>query len=224
MDSLGLNVLFKGDNFYRLLLGLVEALKIAAISVLLSILFGIILGHFMNKRHKIIYAILRIYLEVVRIMPQLVLLFIVFFGSTRAFSLDISAEFASILVFTFWGTAEMSDLVRSAIQSIPVQQYESAEVLGLSPLQSYRYVILPQAIRRLLPLTINLVMRMIKTTSLVLMIGVIELLKVGQQIIEANRMSSPNAVFGVYLTIFILYFLACWPISLMARWFEKKWR
>ena len=78
--------------------------------------------------------------------------------------------------------------------------------------------------RRLIPLSINLVTRMIKTTSLVLMIGVVEVLKVGQQIIEANRMSTPNAAFGVYLTILLLYFLACWPISLLARHLEKKWR
>ena len=51
-----------------------------------------------------------------------------------------------------------------------------------------------------------------------------EVLKVAQQIIEANRMNSPNAAFGIYLTIFLLYFLACWPISLLARHLEKKWR
>jgi polar amino acid transport system permease protein len=55
------------------------------------------------------------------------------------------------------------------------------------------------------------------------MIGVVEMLKVAQQIIEANRMSSPNAAFGVYLVIFILYFLACWPISMLAKYLEKKW-
>ena len=64
---------------------------------------------------------------------------------------------------------------------------------------------------------------MIKTTSLVLMIGVVEVLKVGQQIIEANRMTSPNAAFGVYLTIFILYFIVCWPISMLAGYLERRW-
>ena len=64
---------------------------------------------------------------------------------------------------------------------------------------------------------------MIKTTTLILMIGVVEVLKVAQQIIEANRMTSPNAAFGIYLTVFVMYFLACWPISLVARYLEKKW-
>ena len=169
-------------------------------------------------------AITRCYLEIVRIMPQMVLLFIVFFGTTRVFGWNLSGEISAVIVFSFWGTAEMGDLVRGAIISIPNHQYESAAALGLTGMQTYRFVVLPQTVRRLIPLSINLITRMIKTTSLVLMIGVVEVLKVGQQIIEANRMSSPNAAFGVYLTIFLLYFFACWPISLLARYLEKRWR
>ena len=90
--------------------------------------------------------------------------------------------------------------------------------------QIYQYIIIPQTVRRLIPLSINLITRMIKTTSLILMIGVVEVLKVAQQIIEANRMTSPNAAFGVYLVVFLMYFLACWPISLLARYLEKRWR
>ena len=56
------------------------------------------------------------------------------------------------------------------------------------------------------------------------MIGVVEVLKVAQQIIEANRSASPNAAFGIYLTVLLLYFLVCWPISLLARHLEEKWR
>ena len=74
-----------------------------------------------------------------------------------------------------------------------------------------------------MPQVINLITRMIKTTSLVLMIGVVEMLKVAQQIIEANRMKVPNAAFGVYLTVLVLYFLACWPVSLLAKALEKRW-
>ena len=117
----------------------------------------------------------------------------------------------------------MSDLVRGALVSIPKHQYESSEALGLNRSQTYFYVIIPQTVRRLLPLSINLITRMIKTTSLVTMIGIVEVLKVGQQIIEANRKSSPNAAFGVFATIFVLYFLACWPISCLAGYLEKRW-
>ncbi len=224
MPDLGLEVLMKGQNFVRLLTGLGAALRISLIAVLISIPLGMILGVLMTWKNPFIKAILLIYLEIVRIMPQMVLLFLVFFGTTRAFGWDLSGENASIIVFSFWGTAEMSDLVRGALISIPVHQYESSEALGMSRVQTYWYIIIPQTLRRLIPLSINLVTRMIKTTSLILMIGVVEVLKVGQQIIEANRMSSPNAAFGIYLVVFLLYFLACWPISMFARYLERRWR
>ena len=224
MPGLGLEVLWKGKNAARLLAGLWTALRISLISVVISIPLGILLGALMTRRNPIVRAVLRLYLEFIRIMPQMVLLFLAYFGTTRAFGWDLSGETASIIVFTLWGTAEMSDLVRGALISIPKHQYESGEALGLTRAQTYLYIIIPQTVRRLLPLSINLITRMIKTTSLILMIGVVEVLKVAQQIIEANRTASPNAAFGVYLTVFVLYFLACWPISLLARHLEKKWR
>lgn len=224
MPDLGLEVLWKGKNAARLLGGLWVALRISLISVAISIPLGILLGVLMTRKNRVVKAMLRIYLEMIRIMPQMVLLFLVYFGTTRAFGWDLSGETAAIIVFSLWGTAEMSDLVRGALLSIPKHQYESAEALGLTKGQTYLYVIIPQTLRRLLPLSINLITRMIKTTSLILMIGVVEVLKVAQQIIEANRTASPNAAFGVYLTVFLLYFLACWPISLVAKRLEEKWR
>ena len=232
MPDLGLEVLLKGKNAVRLLGGLWVALRVSLISVAISIPLGILLGVLMTRKNWLIRAILRIYLEIIRIMPQMVLLFLVFFGTTRAggfgtaraFGWNLDGETAAIIVFALWGTAEMSDLVRGALVSIPRHQYESAEALGLTRGQVFRYVVLPQTVRRLLPQSINLITRMIKTTSLVLMIGVVEMLKVAQQIIEANRTASPNAAFGIYLTVFLLYFLVCWPISLLARKLERKWR
>ena len=223
MPDLGIEVIWKGKNLARLLGGLAAALRISLISVAVSIVLGIFVGILMTWKNPVSRAITRCYLEIVRIMPQLVLLFLVYFGTTRAFGWILSGEAASVIVFSFWGTAEMGDLVRGAIISIPRHQYESAAALGLMPSDVYRYIVLPQSVRRLIPLSINLITRMIKTTSLVLMIGVVEVLKVAQQIIEANRMSSPNAAFGVYLFVFLLYFAACWPVSLLARYLEKKW-
>ena len=224
MPDLGLDVLFKGQNLLRLFLGLGTALKISLLSVLISIPLGILLGALMTLRNPVTKTTLRVYLEVIRIMPQMVLLFLVFFGTTRIFGWDLSGESASVLVFSLWGTAEMGDLVRGALLSIPKHQYESSAALGLDKIQTYRYVVIPQTLRRLIPLSINLITRMIKTTSLILMIGVVEVLKVAQQIIEANRMSSHNAAFGIYLTVFLLYFFACWPISMAAKYLERKWR
>jgi len=221
MPDLGLEVLLKGKNMARILGGLGVALKISLISVLISIVAGILIGILMTWKNPISRAITRCYLEVVRIMPQMVLLFLVYFGTTRVFGWNLSGELSAVIVFSFWGTAEMGDLVRGALISIPVHQYESAAALGMTEVQVYRYIVLPQTVRRLIPLSINLITRMIKTTSLILMIGVVEVLKVAQQIIEANRMSNPNAAFGVYLTVFLMYFIACWPISMLAGYLER---
>lgn len=223
MQLMGIELLFKGTNFLRMLNGLWVAVRISLISVVLSIGLGLVVGALMTMQNKIIKAVMRVYLEIVRIMPQMVLLFIVYFGTTRVFGINIEAEVSAIIVFTFWGTAEMGDLVRGALISIPRHQYESSEALGLSKLQTYRYVILPQTLRRLIPLSINLITRMIKTTSLVMMIGIVEVLKVTQQIIEANRRTSPDAAFGMFATVFMMYFIVCWPISLLSKHLEKRW-
>lgn len=223
MLDLGIDVLLKGSNFLRLLQGLWTAMQISLIAIAISLPLGLLMGILMTVKSKILKWILQIYLEFIRIMPQLVLLFLVYFGTTRALGWDLSGEMASIIVFTMWGTAEMGDLVRGALISIPKHQYESSEALGLGKGQTYLYIIVPQTVRRLIPLSINLITRMIKTTSLILMIGVVEMLKVAQQIIEANRMTSPNAAFGVFLVVFIMYFLVCWPFSKLAGHLEKKW-
>ena len=223
MELLGIDVLFKGSNMIRLLQGRWVSVEISLISVIISIVLGLLFGVFMTWKNPVAKVISRIYLEIVRIMPQLVLLFIVFFGFSSAFGVHISAELSAVIVFSFWGVGEMGDLVRGALVSIPKHQYESAEALGMSKAQVYYHIVIPQAVRRLIPMSINLVTRMIKTTSLVMMIGVVEVMKVGQQIIEANRMVSPNAVFGIYGTILLLYFLICWPVSMLANHLEKKW-
>lgn len=223
MPDLGLEVLMKGSNLARLLYGLWIAVEISLLSIVFSIPLGILLGILMTRKNRLVWFLTKFYLEFIRIMPQMVLLFLVFFGTTRSMGWNLPGETAAVIVFVMWGTAEMGDLVRSALLSIPRHQYESSAALGLSRRQTYFYVILPQTLRRLIPVSINLITRMIKTTSLILMIGVVEVLKVGQQIIEANRMSSPNAAFGVFLVIFILYFVICWSVSMAARYLERKW-
>lgn len=117
----------------------------------------------------------------------------------------------------------MGDLVRASLASIPRHQYESASSLGLTKGQVLRYIIIPQTLRRLIPLAINLTTRMIKTTTLVALIGVQEVLKVAQQIIEANRYDVPDAALWVYLAIFVSYFLICYPVSKGAAILEKRW-
>lgn len=219
-----ISILFQGNNFLRLLKGLGVTLEISLFSALFSIPLGVLFGMFMRRKGMVSRVISRLYLDFIRIMPQLVLLFIVYFGSARAFAVNFSGELASVFVFVLWGTAEMGDLVRGAIDSIPGHQWESAKALGLSRGQTERYIILPQTVRRLIPLSMNLLTRMVKTTSLVVLIGVVEVLKVGQQIIDTNRFQYPTAALPIYGVIFFLYFLVCWPVSIVARKLEKKWQ
>ncbi len=224
MQDLGIRVLFMGNNFIRLLKGLGVALKISLTAVILSVVLGILLGMVMTLKNPVTKCITKIYLESMRIMPQLVLLFLVYFGLTKSFGINLSGEISAVIVFTLWGTAEMGDLVRGALISIPGHQYESGAAIGLTKFQIYRYIIIPQTLQRLTPLAINLTTRMIKTTSLIVLIGVVEVLKVAQQIIEANRYTVPDSALWIYGTIFFLYFIVCWPISTMAGWLEKKWK
>lgn len=224
MQDLGISVLFLGNNFFRLMGGLWITVKIALVSVAISIVLGILLGMVMNLKNPVTRVLTRLYLEFVRIMPQLVLLFLVYFGLTRAFHWNLSGQASAVIVFVLWGTAEMGDLVRGALISIPKHQYDSGTALGLTSLQVYRYIIIPQTLRRLIPLAINLTTRMVKTTSLIVLIGVVEVLKVGQQIIEANRYTAPSAALWIYGAIFFLYFIVCYPISKLAGGLEKRWQ
>lgn len=220
--SQAFSVLTLGTNFLRLLGGLWVTVWIALVSVAFSIILGFGLGVVMTFKNKVVKTVCKIYLEIMRIMPQMVLLFVAYYGLTRSFGISLSGEAASILVFTLWGTAEMGDLVRGSLESVPRHQYESGKAIGLTDRQVFFYIVIPQTLRSLIPLSMNLITRMIKTTSLVVFVGVIEVVKIGQQIVEANRLSIPTASIAVYFVIFMMYFLVCWILSLAARYIEKK--
>lgn len=224
MPSSGIEVLLEGHNFLRLLQGLWVTVSIALSAMAVSVVLGTLLGVVMTNRSRGVQLVTRLYLEFVRIMPQLVLLFVVYFSLSTSAGINLGGRTAAVIVFVVWGTAEMGDLVRGAIESIPRHQRESALALGMTRAQAMRTVVLPQTLRRLLPLAMNLTARMVMTTSLVVLIGVVEVLKTGQQIIDANRFSHPDAALWVYGAIFGLYFLACWPLSMLSRHLEKKWK
>ena len=224
MQSSGIQVLFEGANLSRLLGGLWVTLQIALISIAISAVLGVLFGIVMTSKNRVVRAVCWIYLEAVRIIPILVWVFIFYFGVTKALNIHLSGMFVSVLVFSLWGTAEMGDIVRGAVQSLPLHQREAGRAIGLTELQVYRYIIIPQAVRRLLPAAINLATRMIKTTSLVVIIGVVEVVKVGQQIIESNILNFPTASLWVYGLIFLLYFIICYPISLFSKRLETRWQ
>lgn len=223
MQNSGIEVLFEGSNFQRLLGGLLVTIEISFISIGIGTLLGILMGLLRTLESKLLRFILRLYLETFRIIPILVWLYVVHFSFSPLLHIDISGETTSILVFSLWGAAEIGDIVRGALESMPKHQRESAKALGLSNSQLYRHILIPQAIRRMMPGSINLATRMVKTTSLVVLIGVIEVVKIGQQIIELGVIKAPTASFWVYGFIFILYFLVCFPLSRLSKRFERRW-
>lgn len=215
--------LLEGQNASRLAQGLWLTAQISFISVAFSLVLGTLFGLLMRANNVIVRGLCRFYLETIRIVPILVWLFALYFGLSTWFNIHISGFWVCIWVFVLWGTAEMGDLVRGALASIEKHQIESAKALGLNRWQIFQYIELPQGTRRVLPGAINLFTRMVKTSSLAALIGVIEVVKVGQQIIENSLLTSPNASFFVYGLIFILYFVICYPLSLVATRLEQHW-
>ena len=220
---MGLNLLWEGSNLSRLLNGLAITAEIAFISVFFACILGVVFGLIMTIKNRWVQVISHFYLEFVRIIPLLALLFIAYFGLAKWFDIHLNGITVCILVFIFWGTAEMGDLMRGALTSIEKHQLESAYALGLNRLQTFYYILLPQSIKRVTPSAINLFTRMVKTSSLAMLIGVLEVIKVGQQIIETSLFTDPSAALWIYGVIFMLYFVICYPLSLFSRYLEKRW-
>ncbi len=216
MQNLGLDIL-DWITIKRLAGGLYFTLEVALISILLSIIFGIIFGALRTSNNWAIRTIFRIYLEIVRVLPTLVLLYLLYYIFPTDFKIDINGRTVGIIAFTFWGAAEMSDIIRGAIISIPKHQKESAQAIGLNYVQLFRYVLLPQAFKRALPATLNLASRIVMTTSLLVLIGVQDITKIGKEIIEyATMMNNPMAPFWIYGVLLLVFFLICYPLSKLA--------
>jgi polar amino acid transport system permease protein len=219
-------ILGAGNTWSRILEGLGTTLLIALVSVLFSIILGMLLGNLMTLNNPVTKVLTKLYLEFFRLVPQLVLLFVFYYGITTALKpiigIDLDALTSAIVVFTLWGTAEMGDLVRAALQSVPRGQIEGARSIGLGGFRLFIQIKLPIAVRQIIPQSVNLITRMIKTTSIVPLIGVMDVTKVGQAIIDFNRFTIPSAAFWIYALIFILYFICCWPLSQASKLLERK--
>ncbi|EEU30753.1 ABC transporter, permease protein [Limosilactobacillus coleohominis 101-4-CHN] len=222
MAHSGISVLLEGSNFSRLMGGLWTSVWIAVVSLLIGLVLGTVLGLLRTMKNRLIRFVLWLYLEFFRIVPTIVLLFLVYYILPRQFKIDLPATWMAVLAFALWVAAEFSDIVRGALESVPKHQRESGLALGLSSCQLFRYVLLPQAFQLELPVTINLATRVIKTTSLLMTISIMDVINVGQQIIEANNQTHPTGVFWVYGLIFILYFVVDYPLSLWAKRLTAK--
>lgn len=222
MGLSGVEVLFDGNNFSRLMGGLWVSVRVSALALLIGIPVGIVLGALRTVPNRILDWTLRLYLEFFRIVPTLVVLFLAYYILPRELGFRVGGETVAVVAFALWVAAEMSDIVRGALISVPVAQVEGARALGLGRIQQLRYVQIPQSLNLIVPATINLSTRVIKTTSLLLLISVVDVVNVGQQIMEANRQDHPDAALWVYSFIFVLYFLACYPLAAAANRLESR--
>ncbi|WDF88937.1 amino acid ABC transporter permease [Aeromonas hydrophila] len=195
-----------------------QTLAISLLAILFATLGGVGYGVLAQQGGRLTRGVLRVYLELFRVVPVLVWLYLFFFGLPIFFGVDIPAFWCAVLVLALWGASEVGEVVRGGLNSLARGQQEAGLALGLSRWQLYRHVLLPQALQRLTPPTINIYTRIIKTSSLAVLIGVVEVIKVGQQIIE--RTYGSLLIYGL---LFLFFFLVCYPLSLVSRRLEQQW-
>lgn len=178
-EASGASVLFTGDNFTRLLGGLGTSITVAGLALLVGIPLGIILGALRILRNPVLRAVLRLYLEFFRIVPTLVLLFLTYYILPRELGVQVDGVTVAVVTFGLWVAAEISDIVRGSLISVSDHQVDAGKALGMNGLQVLWYVRIPQSINLMVPATINLAARVIMTTSLLLLISVIDVITVG---------------------------------------------
>jgi len=157
-----------------------------------------------------------LYVQFVQGTPLLVWLFLLYFGSA-SLGFDMGRWTAATLAFSIYGGAFLGEVWRGAIASVEKTQWEAGASLGLSLAQQLRYVIFPQSVRIAIPPTVGFLVQLIKNTSLVSIIGLVELTREGQ-LITASTFSPLT----VYLIISILYFTLCFPLTWLSRALERK--
>ncbi|CAD5109483.1 amino acid ABC transporter permease [Zestomonas carbonaria] len=216
MASSGLELLWVSAP--QLARGAWETLSISASSILFATLGGLLYGVLRNLGSRWLEVPLRVYLELFRAIPVLVWLYLFFFGLPIFAGVSVPSFWCAVLVLSLWGASEVGEVVRGGLQSLPRGQREAGLAIGLNAPRLYGQVLLPQALKRITPPTINVYTRIIKTSSLAVLIGVVDVIKVGQQIIERTYESVL-----VYGFLFIFFFLLCYPLSAASRVLERRW-
>lgn len=158
----------------------------------------------------------RAYIEPVRGTPLLVQIFIIYFG-LPAIGIKLDAFTSAVLALGLNSAAYQAEILRSAVKGIPESQVHAAEVLGFSSLQTYRYVILPLALRSSIPALVNEFVTVLKESSLASVIGIVELTRRGEYVAAYTYRA-----FEAYLVVALIYFIACYTFSQLSRVLEKK--
>ncbi|MBD1552645.1 ABC transporter permease subunit [Pseudomonas typographi] len=202
----------------QLATGAGRTLAISACGIALATVLGLAYGIGRTLGIAWLDRSLRVYLEAWRAIPVLVWLYLFFFGLPMFLGLSVPAFACVVCVLGLWGASEVGEVVRGALRSLPAGQRDAALAIGLGRLQAYAWVLLPLARKRMTPGVINVYTRIIKTSSLAVLIGVVDVTKIAQQIIERTYASVT-----LYSFLFVFFFLACYPLSVLSRRLEQRW-
>jgi polar amino acid transport system permease protein len=206
--------------------GLKNTAWIALFAVLGSTVVGIVLGTLMTIRFLPLRTVLRAYIEVWRGLPILVTVFLVYYALPGAPVIHhrFGAIAGASIGLALWGSAQVAEATRGAVQSIPREQHEAAAALGFGWVGRHVSVILPQALRRLLPPLVSLLANVIQNTTIASIIGVTELLSTGQRSIERLQFE-PGAHshnFTIYTAILVAFFCISFPLTRLAIFLERR--
>lgn len=205
------------DSLPSLLSGLWVTIEIAVISLILAVIFGIILGIFSISTSKILKGIATVYIYIVRGTPLMVQALFLFFGVGQALNVRFDPVVAGILTLTVNATAYMAEIFRGGIQAVDHGQMEAARSLGLSYSKAMRKVILPQAVKIMIPSILNQFIVTLKDTSILTVISIRELTSAGQIIIARNFKS-----LEMYAIVACMYFIIITLLTLASRYIERK--
>jgi polar amino acid transport system permease protein len=207
---------------YMLHVGLPETLKIAAASVVASAVIGVLLGTVLTIRFWPTRSLIRLYIEVWRGLPIIVTIFIIYFALPGV-GLKFSAFEAAAIGLALWGSAQIAEATRGAVQSIPREQHEAAAALGFRWVGRHRYIVLPQAYRRLVPPMVSLLVNVVQNTTIAATIGVAELLETGNRSVERLTLATGNAhAFAIYGSVMAVFFLISFPLTRLAAYLERR--
>lgn len=210
-----------GFDIGPLISGLAVTVRISAVSLLLAFVFGLLTALMRLSPSYLASALARLYLESVRNTPLLVQLFFIYFVLSPI--LEIGAFASAVLALSLFEGAYASEIFRAGITSIHRGQWEAAASIGLNRLQTYRFVILPQAIRRILPPLTSQAVSLIKDSALVSTIAIYDLTMQGQAIIAETFLVFEVwfAVAGIYLVLTAALSLV---VFLMTQKSSAQWR
>ena len=208
---------------YMLQEGLAGTLRIAAIALVGALVIGIVLGTLLTVELRPVRALIRAYIEVWRGLPILVTIFIIFFWlPALSASLRFEPLTAAAVGLILWGSAQVAEATRGAVASIPREQHEAAAALGFGWIGRHVFVILPQALRRLLPPVVGLLVNIIQNTTIAQVIGASELLESGERQTERLTFEGQNHAFEIYAGVMVVFFLISFPLTRLAAFLEKR--